>query len=217
MDLSQLKRIYFIRHGETAWSLTGQHTGSTDLPLTANGEVQARALAPRLNSVPFTRVLTSAMRRARQTCELAGLGGHSQIDPELAECDYGEYEGRRTVDIQEARPGWNIWRDGCPGGETPDQLSARADRVIDRLSSMDGSVVVFSHGQFGGALAARWIGLPTLDGERLVLAPASLSILGYEPGHFEVRVISLWNDVPSGGACTTGVRGTAQTTDSRRD
>ncbi|MEP6549312.1 MAG: histidine phosphatase family protein [Gammaproteobacteria bacterium] len=196
MVVSRLERIYFIRHGETAWSLTGQHTGSTDLPLTAHGEAQARALAPWLKNVPFTRVLTSALRRARQTCELAGLAERSEIDPQLAECDYGEYEGRRTVGIQEERPGWNVWRDGCPGGETPAQLSARADRVIDRLTSLHGAVAVFSHGQFGEALAARWIGLPTLDGQHFVLDPASLSILGYEPGHSEVRVIARWNSVP---------------------
>jgi broad specificity phosphatase PhoE len=195
--LSRIQRIYFIRHGETAWSLTGQHTGSTDLPLTANGEAQASALAPCLKTVSFTRVLTSALRRARQTCELAGLAEHSGVDPELAECGYGEYEGRRTVDIQAERPGWNVWRDGCPGGETPAELSARADRVIDRLSSMAGTVAVFSHGQFGEALAARWIGLPTLDGQHFLLDPASLSILAYEPGHPDVRVIARWNALPS--------------------
>lgn len=194
--LSRLERIYFVRHGETAWSLSGQHTGRTDLPLTANGESEARSLGACLRNIRFSRVLTSALQRAQQTCELAGLGAVGEIEPDLAECDYGEYEGRRTADIQETRPDWNVWRDGCPGGETPAELSERADRLIRRLTAMDGSIALFSHGQFGGALAARWIGLPTRDGQHFALGPASLSILGYEPGHAEVRVLALWNAVP---------------------
>ncbi|WP_291010621.1 histidine phosphatase family protein [Hydrogenophaga sp.] len=185
-----------VRHGETVWSLTGQHTGVTDIGLTAHGEGESRALAPRLRSWACARVLVSPRQRARQTCELAGLGASSEIEPDLAEWDYGDFEGRRSVDIRRERPEWNIWRDGCPGGESPDDVSARADRLIQRLCAMQEAVVLFSHGQFGAALAVRWIGLALVEGQHFPLHTASVSLLGIDPHHPERRTIGLWNEVP---------------------
>ena len=182
-----------IRHGETAWSITGQHTGFTDLALTPYGEHQARELAPCLRMIQFTRTLTSPLLRARQTCELAGLRSGAEIEPDLVEWDYGDYEGRCTVDIQLERPDWSVWRDGCPHGETPTQISDRADRLLARLRTSSGNVALFSHGQFGSALAVRWIGLPLIDAQHFPLGPASISILAHEPGHPKVPVIALWN------------------------
>ena len=194
--------LHLIRHGETEWSLSGQHTSRMDLPLTAPGAGAARELAPWLRDVPFTQVLTSPLRRARQTCELAGLGAA----PETAsEWDYGDYEGQRSVDIHRSRPGWDVFRDGCPGGETPQQVSDRADRLVARLHGAEGNVALFSHGQFGCVLGARWIALAAADGQHLSLGPASLSILGYRPGCPGVRAITLWNAVPAslpGGHCS---------------
>ena len=187
-------QLYLVRHGETAWSLTGQHTGRTDLGLTAHGEDQARALAPRLREIEFDRVLMSPRLRARQTCELAGLGARSLVEPDLAEWDYGDYEGQRSADIRKAHADWNVWRDGCPHGETPDELSARVDRLIRRLCELRGNVALFSHGQLGAALAARWIGLPLIAGQHFALHPASISILGHEPTHPGRRMIELWNE-----------------------
>jgi probable phosphoglycerate mutase len=155
-----LTKLYFIRHGETAWSLSGQHTGRTDIPLTAKGEDEARALIPWLGQVQFARVFSSPRRRARRTCELAGLGDRAELEPDLAEWDYGDYEGKLSSDIRARRPNWNIFRDGCPHGEMPGDISARADRLIARLYMVGGNTALFSHGQFGVALAARWIGLP---------------------------------------------------------
>ena len=189
--------LYLIRHGETEWSLTGQHTGRTDIPLTAQGEDQARELVPWLQHVHFTRVLTSPRQRARRTCALAGLGASAEIEQDLQEWDYGDYEGKLSLDIRKQRPGWNVFQDGCPGGETPEQVTARADRLIAHLCTMDGQVALFSHGEFGLALAARWIGLPVIDGQHLLLGTASLSILGYNPAHPEIRVIALWNASPA--------------------
>jgi len=192
--MNQAAQVYLVRHGETVWSLTGQHTGLTDLGLTAHGEYQARRLAPRMGAIRFTHVLSSPRLRARQTCELAGLGAASETLPDLAEWNYGDYEGQRSADIRQAHPDWNVWRDGCPHGETPAEVSARADRVIARLCAMQGNIAVFSHGQFGAALAARWIGLPLIDGQHFVFHPASLSILGHDPKHPGRRVIELWNE-----------------------
>jgi probable phosphoglycerate mutase len=189
----RLLQLYFMRHGETEWTLSGQHTGRTDIPLTGRGEDEARELGARLREVTFARVLASPRQRARRTCELAGLGRASEIEPDLAEWDYGDYEGQRSVDIRQGRPDWNVFRDGCPGGETPADVSDRADRLIARLGTLDGNIALFSHGQFGCVLAARWIGLPTIEGQHFALVPASLSILGHEPGHPGVRVIRLWN------------------------
>src|SRR5450759_269705 len=190
---NMLRRIYLIRHGETEWSLSGQHTGRTDIPLTAPGEDGARELGQRLRDIQFARVLTSPRQRARRTCELAGLGPVAEIEPDLAEWDYGDYEGQRSVDILKGRPDWNLFRDGCPRGETPTQISDRADRFIARLRVLDGNVALFSHGHFGRVLAARWIGLPVSEAQRFLLDTASLNILGYEPNHVESPVIALWN------------------------
>lgn len=187
-------KVCLVRHGETAWSLTGQHTGVTDLALTAYGEGEARALTPRLRRLAFTQVLVSPRLRARQTCELAGFGSASLIEPDLAEWDYGLYEGLRSEDIRRENPAWNIWRDGCPDGESPADVSARADRLIARLSAMQGTVALFSHGQFGAALAVRWIGLALVEGEHFAVHTASVSLLGCDPHHPDRRTIELWNE-----------------------
>ena len=186
-------RIYFIRHGETAWSLTGQHTGRTDLPLTPDGEVMARGLAATFQGIEFSLVLTSPRLRARETCELAGCAAGALTEPDLAEWDYGEYEGLRTAEIHQRHPHWDVWEDGCPGGEMPADVCARADHLIARLRDLTGAVALFSHGQFGRALAARWIGLPAAQGQHFALAPASISILSFETDHPHRRVVALWN------------------------
>ena len=185
--------LHLIRHGETAWSLSGRHTGRTDLPLTPHGEEMARDLAPVLGATAFTLVLTSPRLRARRTCELAGLGDAAVIEPDLAEWDYGDYDGLRAAQIRSVRPDWDIWRDGCPGGETPADASDRADRLIARLQDLRGDVALFSHGHFGRVMAARWIGLPVVAGRHFALDPATIGILGFEAGHAQRRVISLWN------------------------
>ena len=189
-------RLFFVRHGETEWSLSGQHTGRTDIPLTAHGEDEARQLGPCLQEIKFARVLTSPRQRAQKTCALAGFGPVATIEPDLAEWDYGDYEGQRSADIRTGRPGWNVFRDGCPYGETPTEIAGRADKFIAGLQAQQGNVALFSHGQFGAALAARWIGLPVIDGQHFPLKAASLSILAHSPGHPEVRAIELWNAVP---------------------
>ena len=195
--MTALLQLYLVRHGETAWSLTGQHTGRTDLELTVHGEAQARMLAPQMHDITFSAVFTSPLKRARQTCELAGLSASSRIEPDLAERNYGDYEGLRSADIRVSRPGWNVWRDGCPNGETSADLSGRVDRLIDRLCQSQGNVALFSHGQFGAALAARWIGLPLLAAQHFALHPASISILGHETAHPDRRVVQLWNETPT--------------------
>lgn len=188
-----LPLLYLGRHGETAWSLSGQHTGRTDLPLTEHGEREARALGQRLRRLVFAKVLTSPSQRALRTCELAGFGAGAEIDPNLAEWDYGEYEGRRTADIIAERPDWQLFRDGAPGGETPEQVGARADRVIARIRLVSGDVLVISSSHISRVLAARWLGLPAAGGRYFILGTASLSILGYEHNVSE-PVIRLWND-----------------------
>jgi broad specificity phosphatase PhoE len=189
-------RIYLVRHGETAWSVTGQHTGSTDLGLTPRGKEQARALAPRLRHIDFDRVLVSPMLRACQTCVLAGLDAASTLEPQLQEWDYGDYEGLRSVDIHQQFPDWNVWYDGGPNGESTCDLSARADRLLAWLSRLQGNIALFSHGHFCAALAVRWIGLPLYTGQHFALDPGSLSMLGYSALHPERRVIGLWNEIP---------------------
>ena len=189
----KLPVIYLARHGETAWSLTGQHTGLTDLPLTERGENNARRLGERLGGMNFARVLTSPLQRARRTCELAGLGSVAEIDADLVEWNYGEYEGRRTVEIHAERPGWQLFRDGCPGGESPQQVAARADRVVKRMRSMPGDILLFSSGHLLRMLAGRWIGIETSRAGALMLSTASLSALGYEH-RLEQPVIQLWNE-----------------------
>lgn len=194
-------RIYLIRHGETAWSLSGRHTGRTDVPLTARGEQEARALAPELSAVAFDLVLASPAQRARRTCELALPASTASIEPDLAEWDYGDDEGRRTAEILQERPDWNLFRDGCPGGESPAQASDRADRLLARLRAREGTVALFSHGHFGRALAARWIGLPVLEARGFLLSTASLSVLGFERS---APVIALWNSRSSTPAPARG-------------
>src|ERR1700690_1846532 len=167
--------VFLARHGETAWSLSGQHTGRTDLPLTGRGERNARALRGRLRGLVFAKVFTSPLRRAVRTCELAGFDGAAEIDHDLVEWDYGQYEGRRTSEIHAERPGWSLFRDGCPGGESPEQVGARADRIVRRVHAVKGDVLVFSSGHFLRVLTARWLGLDAADGRYLVLETASLS------------------------------------------
>lgn len=191
-------RLYLVRHGETEWSLSGQHTGRTDLPLTAHGEAEACQLVPWLRHLQFARVLTSPLQRARRTCELAGLGAAAVVEPDLAEWNYGDYEGRLSRDIRQERPGWDVFRDGCPNGEMPGQVSDRADRLIAHLCKLDGNAALFSHGQFSRALAAQWIELSVNEARHFSLGTASLSILGFDPSHPEVRVIELWNAAPAG-------------------
>ena len=188
-----LQITYLARHGETAWTITGQHTGRTDLPLTERGEANAQRLGERLSGLTFARVFTSPLRRAMRTCELAGFGSMAQIDADLVEWDYGEYEGRLTVDILKERPDWQLFRDGCPGGESPEQVAARADRVVSRVRAVSGDVLVFSSGHFLRMLATRWIGLEPIHGESLMLDTASLSALGYEHS-ISHPAIRLWND-----------------------
>lgn len=186
--------IYLARHGETAWTLSGQHTGLTDLPLTERGEQTARRLSARLKGLTFAKVLTSPLQRARRTCELAGFGSMAVTDPDLVEWDYGQYEGRRSDDIRKERPDWNLFRDGCPGGETPQQVSARADRVVSRVRAIMGDVLIFTSGHFIRVLAARWLGIePTINSRYFMLSTASLSALGYE-NDFSRPVIRFWND-----------------------
>lgn len=202
-----IQRLYLIRHGETEWSLSGQHTGRTDIPLTARGEHEARELGQRLRTIPFSRVLTSPRQRARQTCQLAGLGPAAEIEPGLAEWDYGEYEGQRSVDILGKRPDWNLFQDGCPGGESPAQVSERADRLMARLRTMQGEIAIFSHGHFGRVLGARWIGLSVGQAQCFLLSTASISVLDYEHDRVDQPVIAIWNagsdgmfgSVPSSG------------------
>src|SRR5213596_3045272 len=180
-----LPTVYIARHGETAWSLTGQHTGLTDLPLTERGESNARRLRERLSGLTFPRVWTSPLRRARRTCELAGFGTVAEVDPDLVEWDYGEYEGRRPAEIHAERPDWQLFRDGCPGGESPDEVGARADRVIRRVRTIEGNTMLFSSGHFLRVFAARWLGLEPGVGRYFLLGTASLSGLGYEHDHSE--------------------------------
>jgi broad specificity phosphatase PhoE len=185
--------IYLIRHGETAWSLSGQHMGRTDIALTERGEQKARELGERLRAVRFNRVLTSPLQRAPRTCNLSGLDSVAEVEPDLQEWDYGDYEGETLADIRMARPDWNLFRDGCPRGEAPPQVSERADRVIARIRGSDGNIAIFSHGHFGRVLAARWIGLPLTQAQHLLLNTGSVSILGFEHSRAEEPAIILWN------------------------
>ena len=185
--------VYLARHGETAWSLSGQHTGLTDLPLTERGERNALRLAERLKGLTFSRVLSSPLQRAVRTCELAGFRGQAEVDRDLLEWNYGEYEGRRTEEIHAERPDWQLFRDGCPNGESPQQVGARADRVVKRTREIQGNVLIFSSGHILRVLTARWLGLEPNAGKYFLLSTASLSALGYEH-NFSQPVIQLWND-----------------------
>ena len=189
----RLPTVYLARHGETDWSISGQHTGLTDLPLTARGERNAQRLGERLEGLTFTKVLTSPLKRAARTCELAGFGKVAQIEGDLIEWNYGEYEGRRSVEIHAERPEWKLFRDGCPGGETPGQVGARADRVIRQLRLVQGDTLLFSSGHFLRVLAARWLGLEPGAGRLFLLSTASLSALSYEHDLSE-PTIRLWDD-----------------------
>ena len=189
----ELRVIYLARHGETAWSLTGQHTGLTDLPLTERGEQNARRLGERLRGLTFAKVFTSPLKRAARTCELAGFGAVAKVDPDLVEWNYGKYEGRRTVEIRAERPGWQLFRDGCPDGESLEQVAARADRVVGRVRAVAGDVLLFSSGHILRVLAARWLGIEPTFGKFFFLSTASLSQLGYEHDRSS-PVIRLWND-----------------------
>jgi len=185
--------VALARHGETAWSATGQHTGLTDLPLTERGEQNARQLGERLRSMSFDRVLTSPLRRAHDTCRLAGFADRAEVVPELVEWNYGDYEGLRTDEIRERRPDWDLFRDGCPGGENSDDVARRADSVIAKIRSAPGNVLVFSSGHFLRVFAARWMAVAPAMGRHLALSTASLSIVGYDHNLTE-PVIRLWND-----------------------
>jgi len=171
--------VYLARHGETAWTLSGQHTGLTDLPLTERGERNARRLEERLRGFTFAKIFTSPLQRARRTCELAGFGAVAEIDRDLLEWNYGEYEDRLTADIHKERPDWQLFRDGCPGGESPNEVGTRADRVVKRVRAVQGDVLVFSSAHFLRVFAARWLGLDAAFGRYFVLSTASVSALGY--------------------------------------
>jgi broad specificity phosphatase PhoE len=191
--------VYLARHGETSWSLSGRHTGLTDLPLTERGEEHARRLGERLRGFRLGGVWTSPLQRAARTCELAGLGHAARMDHDLVEWNYGDYEGRTSTEIRAGRPDWDLFRDGCPGGETPEQIGARADRVVGRLRASPGDTLVFSSGHFLRVLAARWVALEVGAGRCLSLDTASLSALGYERSRSR-PVIRLWNESPGAEA-----------------
>ena len=190
-----LPLTYLARHGETAWTISRQHTGRTDLPLTAQGEAEARRLGERLDGLKFAAVFTSPLQRARRTCELAGFGSAATVEPDILEWNYGAYEGRTSAEIHAERPDWDLFRDGCPGGESPDQIGARADRAIGRVREIAGDTLLFSSSHFLRVFAARWLGLPPRAGRLFVLGTASLSVLGYEHNRSE-PVIRLWDEMP---------------------
>jgi broad specificity phosphatase PhoE len=186
--------VYLARHGETAWTMSGQYTGLTDLPLTERGERNARRLEERLRGLTFAKVFTSPLQRAKRTCELAGFGAIAEIDGDLVEWNYGDYEGRHSADVHRELPDWELFRDGCPGGESPGEAAARADRVVSRVRAVPGDVLLFSSGHFIRVLATRWIGLEvTANARRFMLSTASLSAVGYEKERSR-PVIRLWND-----------------------
>ena len=182
--------LFAIRHGETAWSLSGQHTGTTNIPLTERGRRLAERMRPVLAKNAFALVLCSPMQRARETCELAGLGDPAVIDDDLVEWNYGEYEGLTPKQIHETAPGWLIFRDGCPGGESPEQVGARADRVIARARTTEGDVALLAHGHVLRVLAARWIGLPAASGQHFLLDTGTLCVLGY---YRDIPAVRVWN------------------------
>jgi broad specificity phosphatase PhoE len=187
--------VFLARHGETAWTVTGQHTGLTDLPLTANGEAGARKLGARLKGLRFAKVWTSPLQRAARTCELAGFGAVAERDPDLVEWNYGKYEGRTSAEIHAENPDWELFRDGAPGGESVAEIGARADRVVARLRALGADAILFSSAHFLRVLTARWLGQPVVGGRAFVLSTASLSKLTYEHG-LDEPVVGLWNEVP---------------------
>jgi probable phosphoglycerate mutase len=187
---AQIRQVYLVRHGETQWSLSGQHTGVTDIPLTENGRKVAKRLEPLLARETFTLVLTSPLKRAKETCELSGLGAAAQIEPDLVEWNYGEFEGLTSHEIHQKTPGWLLFQDGCPGGETPAQVGSRADRIIARARGARGNVALFAHGHFLRVLAARWLGFPASAGGHFLLDTGTLNILSY---YYGVPAIKTWN------------------------
>lgn len=191
-----LPRVYLARHGETAWTISGQHTGRTDIPLTERGAADARRLGEQLKGMSIALVLTSPLQRARRTCELAGFGDQCEVDRDLREWDYGECEGLTSAQIRERRPDWRLFRDGCPGGETVDEVGVRADRVIARVRNAAGDSLLFAHGHLLRILTARWLGLPAADGRLLLCEPTSLGMLGYEHERLDEPVLRLWNEAP---------------------
>src|SRR5437867_3994682 len=211
-----LPLTYLARRGETAWSISRQHTGVTDLPLTAQREAEARRLGARLEGLTFAAVLTSPLQRAVRTCELAGFGSLAKVEPDLIEWNYGAYEGRTSADIHRERPDWQLFRDGCPGGESPDQIGGRADRVVRRVRAIEGDTLLFSSGHFLRVFAARWLGLDPGAGRYFLLGTASLSAVGYEHDRSE-PVIRLWDEMPherriGPGAGASGGEGTTMST-----
>jgi probable phosphoglycerate mutase len=182
--------LFVIRHGETAWSLSGQHTGRTDIPLTEKGRRLASGMRPVLARESFALVLVSPMQRTRETCELAGLGDRAEVEPDLLEWNYGDYEGLTPSEVDKLAPGWLIFRDGCPGGETPEEVGVRADRVIARARTIGGDALLLGHGHVLRVLAARWLGLPTRAGQHFLLSTGALSVLGY---YHEIPAVRIWN------------------------
>lgn len=185
--------IYLARHGNTAWTHSGQHTGLTDLPLTPDGERNALRLGERLKGMTFAKVFTSPLQRAARTCELAGFGSVAEVDRDLVEWNYGQYEGLTSAQIRQQNPDWDLFRDGCPGGESPSQISERADRVVQRIRSVAGNVLLFSSGHFIRVLTGCWLGLGSNGGSYFLLNPASLSALSYEH-NLNRPTVKLWND-----------------------
>jgi probable phosphoglycerate mutase len=196
-----LSVTYLARHGETEWSRDGRHTGLTDLPLTERGELNAVRLGARLTGLLFVKVLTSPLQRAKQSCELAGFGNVAEVDPDLVEWNYGDYEGLRLAEIRAKRPDWELFRDGCPNGESPKQIGARADRVLNRVRAIKGNALIFSSGHFLRVFATRWLGLEPITGKYLMLDTASVSALSYEHDMCD-PAIRFWND--TGHALMTG-------------
>jgi probable phosphoglycerate mutase len=209
---SDLPKLYLARHGDTAWTDTGRHTGRTDVPLNERGEERARQLGERLRGISFARVVTSPLLRASRTCALAGFpltlpslpsdggegrvrGAGAEVDPDLVEWDYGHFEGLTTADILKGRPGWELFRDGCPGGESPADVAARADRFLARVRELDGDVLAFASGHIIRMIAARWLGLPPAEGRAFFCRPASVGVLGFEHNRRDEPILNLWNYV----------------------
>ncbi|HTM58629.1 MAG TPA: histidine phosphatase family protein [Candidatus Udaeobacter sp.] len=192
---SALPEVFLVRHGETAWTTTGRMTGNVDLPLTPRGESEAQWIEGRLRGIGFHRVFMSPRIRARRTAEIAGLAGRAEVDPDLVEWDYGRYQGRRLDEVHVERPGWSLFRDGCPEGESVEDIAARADRVVTRLRGIGDRVALFGHGHFFRALGARWLGAAVGCGAHLLLSTGALSVLGYEHT-LESPVLVLWNERP---------------------
>jgi broad specificity phosphatase PhoE len=192
---SALPKLYLARHGDTAWTDSHQHTGRTDLPLNERGEEHARQLGEQLRRISFVHIFTSPLQRASKTCELAGFGAGVEVDPDLIEWDYGRFEGKRTSDVLKERPGWELFRDGCPDGETPEDVGKRADRFIARIHGLAGNILAFSSGHIIRMIAARWLGLPPADGRFFFCDPASVGALGFEHDNRDQPIIRLWNSV----------------------